>query len=428
MKRIALSILFLATSGALFSQLGGLRNKVNQKVNQKVDQQVDKQIDKAIDGPKKDKSKSGDNQTSSGEENSSSGQAGTETPASGGASKAATPAFASYSKFDFLPGEKVIAFDDFATDNIGDFPAKWNTDGSGEVVTVNTMPGKWFAMGQNGYYRPEYITNSLPDNFTVEFDLAMMEENNSGGFYVQLGNAKQATGLYPDGSGISVEFITSGDNYIVFTNWCYLDDCKGTTAISNTNNYHFGDKGEKMRVSIWRQKQRVRVYVNDTKLFDLPRALDASIPINCLSFRSAVHETSKYAFITNLRVAAGAPDTRNKLISEGKFVTSGILFDVGSDKIRPESYGIIKDIANVLKENADVKVKIVGHTDSDGDDAKNMDLSAKRAAAVKVTLSKEFGVEENRMQTEGKGETQPTVPNTTPEGKANNRRVEFIKL
>jgi outer membrane protein OmpA-like peptidoglycan-associated protein len=163
-------------------------------------------------------------------------------------------------------------------------------------------------------------------------------------------------------------------------------------------------------------------------VYDLPKALDATLPMNCLNFKTATSESSKYAFVSNIRVAAGAPDTRNKLITEGKFVTSGILFDAGSDKIRPESFGVLKDIANVLKENADVKVKIVGHTDSDGDDAKNMELSGKRAASVKASLNKEFGIDESRMQTEGKGETKPITPNTTPEGKANNRRVEFLKL
>ena len=82
----------------------------------------------------------------------------------------------------------------------------------------------------------------------------------------------------------------------------------------------------------------------------------------------------------------------------------------------------------MLKENAAVKVKIVGHTDSDGDNAANLGLSKKRAEAVKDMLSKEFGIDESRMETEGKGETQPAAQNTTTEGKAQNRRVEFIKL
>jgi outer membrane protein OmpA-like peptidoglycan-associated protein len=104
------------------------------------------------------------------------------------------------------------------------------------------------------------------------------------------------------------------------------------------------------------------------------------------------------------------------------------LFDVNSDKIKSASYGTLKEIATVLNENADVKVKIVGHTDSDGDDAKNLELSKKRAAAVKAALSAEFGIDASRMETTGMGETKPAGDNKTAEGKAQNRRVEFVKL
>ena len=132
--------------------------------------------------------------------------------------------------------------------------------------------------------------------------------------------------------------------------------------------------------------------------------------------------------IGNIKFSAGAPDTRNKLITEGKFVTRGILFDVNSDKIKPESFGTLKDIAGVLTENPSVKVNIVGHTDADGKDADNLILSKRRAESVKANLVKNFGIDAARLETDGKGASQPVDKNTTPEGKANNRRVEFIKL
>lgn len=106
----------------------------------------------------------------------------------------------------------------------------------------------------------------------------------------------------------------------------------------------------------------------------------------------------------------------------------GILFDVNSEKIKPESFGTLKEIAAVLKENSSVRVTIIGHTDADGDAKKNLDLSKRRAASVKNSLAKDFGIDAGRMQTGGKGASVPASPNTTAEGKANNRRVEFIKL
>ena len=140
------------------------------------------------------------------------------------------------------------------------------------------------------------------------------------------------------------------------------------------------------------------------------------------------HKPDDRFLFSNIRLAVGAPDTRNRLITEGKFVTRGILFDVNSEKIKPESYGVLKEISTVLNENPDVKVKIVGHTDADGDDNSNMDLSKRRAEAVKASLVKDFGINMGRLESDGKGETQPMDKNTTAEGKANNRRVEFIKL
>ncbi|MFA7583442.1 MAG: OmpA family protein, partial [Proteiniphilum sp.] len=68
-----------------------------------------------------------------------------------------------------------------------------------------------------------------------------------------------------------------------------------------------------------------------------------------------------------------------------------------------------------------------GHTDSDGDDTKNMELSRRRAAAVKSELVSTFGIDASRMDTEGAGESKPIVANDTPANKAQNRRVEFVK-
>jgi outer membrane protein OmpA-like peptidoglycan-associated protein len=119
---------------------------------------------------------------------------------------------------------------------------------------------------------------------------------------------------------------------------------------------------------------------------------------------------------------------RSKLITEGKLVSYGIYFDVNKDVVRSESFGTIKQIADVLKENADVKIKIVGHTDSDGDDKSNLDLSKRRAASVKSVLVKEFGIDASRIETDGKGENEPVAKNDSVINKALNRRVEFIKL
>jgi OmpA-OmpF porin, OOP family len=132
--------------------------------------------------------------------------------------------------------------------------------------------------------------------------------------------------------------------------------------------------------------------------------------------------------VSNIRIAAGAPDIRNKLLTEGKIISYGIYFDVNKDEVKPQSYGSLKEIATVLNENSSVRIKVVGHTDADGTDEANLNLSQRRAAAVKNELVKTFGIEASRIETDGKGEMQPVAANDTPSNKALNRRVEFIKL
>ena len=202
---------------------------------------------------------------------------------------------------------------------------------------------------------------------------------------------------------------------------------------SEPKNYDDLDKyyGQPVHVSIQVQKQRFRMWMNETKLFDVPKGVDTSYKMNQLFFKvgqTNYSEEQYGVYITNIKTAAGLPDTRHKLIEEGKFSTTGILFNINSAKIKEESYGVVKEIATVLKENPSVKIKIIGHTSSDGDDAANMELSKQRAVAVKEYLAREFSIDATRMETEGKGETKPVGDNKTKEGRAQNRRVEFVKL
>jgi outer membrane protein OmpA-like peptidoglycan-associated protein len=189
--------------------------------------------------------------------------------------------------------------------------------------------------------------------------------------------------------------------------------------------------GKPVHVAIQVQKERFRMWINEEKLFDVPKGVPAGTTMNQLYFEvgNTNYKEEQYAiYVSNIKVATGKPDTRHKLIEEGKFSTTGILFDFQSAVIKPESYAVVKDIASVLKENPSIRVKVTGHTSSDGDDNANMELSKKRAAAVKDLLVSEFGLDAARLESEGKGETQPVADNKTKEGKVLNRRVEFIKL
>ncbi len=344
----------------------------------------------------------------------------------------------SYSKFDFIPGEKLVFFDDFSQDNIGDFPGKWNTNGKGEVVTNNRYPGKWLKMRNSTTYLPGIASTKFPENYTLEYDMIANGEDRTGTFSIELTTLKNKNQV-PDASdatnntGISLHMELSADgtirylvNSVVNTDGTPTDGGANTDLNDNTIQ---GKAGDKFHVSINVNKQRLRFYLNETKVLDLPN----TIPIgnyNAIIFRmwGWVEDHPFDALLSNIRYAEGSTDLRSKLMTDGKLVTHGILFDVNADKIKPESFGTLKEIAQVLKDNPAVKVKITGHTDSDGADAANLDLSKRRATAVKNSLSRDFGIDASRMETDGKGASQPVSPNSSAEGKANNRRVEFIKL
>lgn len=343
------------------------------------------------------------------------------------------------SKYDFVPGEKVIAFEDFNAEAVGDFPTRWNTNASAEVVTLNNKEGKWLKMNKQGVFHPEFI-KAFPENFTLEFDLGVPNNYSfhSSNFIMNLGQLGADDnfadfGFYINWKGLPAMQMTlhpsSGDAYLNGHSSIIAGKDGNHTINNHVDTKQWNNTNKSFaHVSLWRQNQRLRVYVNGEKIWDLPRAFDPAGKYNTLTFAFDDFRENDYYVLGNIRLAIGAPDTRNKLITEGKFVTSGILFDVNSDKVKPESYGVIKEIGTVLKENAAVKVKIVGHTDSDGDDAKNLDLSKRRAAAVKNMLTSEFGIDASRMTTDGLGETKPVADNGKPEGKAQNRRVEFIKM
>jgi outer membrane protein OmpA-like peptidoglycan-associated protein len=341
----------------------------------------------------------------------------------------AAPSFQTYSKFDFVPGEKIVAVEDFTQDAIGDFPEKWNTDASGEVVTIGGQPGRWLKLTRAGFFTPEFITD-LPENVTVEFDLVVPPTADPGialtTVLVQLNNLKRPQDWQTDPNSFQLQAHPSASAAGSSSMTLRQD---GTNVASNTTNVKAltASKGRPVHLALWRQRQRVRVYINEEKVWDAPRAVLASVTFNSIVFFVGGGCGNCEYYLSNLRVATGAPDTRNKILTEGKWVSHGILFDVNSDRLKPESYGSLKEIAGVMTENADLKVQIVGHTDSDGDETANLDLSRRRAASVKTALATEFKIDAGRMDTDGKGESQPVDKNDNPAGKANNRRVEFIK-
>lgn len=329
------------------------------------------------------------------------------------------------SKFDFIPGEKVIFYDDFSAESVGDFPVQWLTNGSGEIVTSAKFEGRWFQITKTGYYIPE-AKELNTENYTIEFDLVVL--NNEGGasspsstvdlFLLSGELSSPMGGSQPGQAGFRIHSeydIFSWNNWSEALEW-QGDEGQVACTFKASQKYH---------MALWVQKQRVRVYANDQKILDLPRGLQPNYTYNIFRIEDNSDETTP--LISNFRIATGLPDTRNKLITEGKLISYGIYFDVNSDKVKPESNATLKEISQVLKDNPAVKITIVGHTDSDGETALNLALSKRRALSVKKELNAAFGIETSRLETDGKGEGLPLAANDNALNKAKNRRVEFIK-
>lgn len=396
-----------------------IENKVNSRVNNKIDRGIDKgldEIEKGIKGEKKpdEKPKTESKTPASG--------SGDDVKNKGKEPGSDNPSLQSFSKYDFVPGDKVLLYEDFSQDAVGDFPALWTTNKSGEINTLNIAGGNWLNLnateGNWWFLKPI----EFPQNFIVEFDVVPKK---AGGRYAV------GVALYGENSFKEMSDPNSCKTGLVVAVSKYGWETEGLKAgqqkISGTSSLSPVKEEKVNHVIIWVQNRRVRIYHAGEKVLDMPTNLYEGSKFTRLAF-SLYRGASCSSYVSNIKITSAAPDIRNKLLTEGKLVTYGIYFDVNKDIVKPESYGTLKEISKILNEVPDVKVKIVGHTDADGQDATNLDLSKRRAASVKNELVKNFGVNGDRLLTDGFGESQPIAPNDTPANKALNRRVEFIKM
>jgi OmpA-OmpF porin, OOP family len=409
---------FFMSSGIAYSQFNigrRIENAAKSRVNNKIDQGINKGLNSIEESVTKKKTNKADSIKAAEAQKNSNKQSN---------SVSNNPSLQSYSKYDFIAGDKVLFFEDFSQDAVGDFPALWTTDVAGEVNTLNIAPGNWFNLKstEGTYWFMKDI--DIPKNFILEMDIVPKKEApRIAADIVIFGESSHSEMDKAGDPGTCGLHVTIEKNI-----WETKGYKKGVTEKltgSSTNNLVVPEKVN--HVILWVQNRRVRIYHQGSKVLDVPTNIYEGSKFSRLCFKLS-RGASSGSYISNIKITTAAPDTRNKLLTEGKLVTYGIYFDVNKDVVKPESYGTLKDIAQVLNEVPDVKVKIVGHTDSDGADAANLDLSKRRAAAVKAELAKSFGVNADRLVTDGMGEKQPVAPNDTPVNKAMNRRVEFIKL
>jgi OOP family OmpA-OmpF porin len=332
-----------------------------------------------------------------------------------------------FSKYDFIPGDKVIFFDDFSDTDVGEFPRKWTLEGpkeagnnSVEVVEyqekrfLRSAPGTK-ERGQNS--ATQYIRlnkkGDLPEKFTVEFDAILGDNTGAQGYGY---GKKEYTLLLPKGD----KFYWRGDE----KGFYYFAQDKANSKNTSTELKILDNKVHHISVSV--NGTFVKGYVDNLRVINDPDGIER--PISRVGvYMNPWNGSSDNLMFTNFRLAEGGKTIKSALDTDGKIVTHGILFDTGKDIIKPESLPTLKSILAILNDSPGLNFSIEGHTDNQGNQAINQPLSEKRAAAVRTWLIAK-GIVPERLKTKGFGDTKPMDSNTTPEGRANNRRVEFVKF
>lgn len=418
------SITFLFAFTLVFSALCSLGQVKNvqeeaerqgtRRINRKIDKGIDKGFDKIEEGiggifgkkNKKNKNVATDNRPSENQSqttHNSSNAVDNET-------SNAPELNVQWSKFDFVPGDEVIFEDgpDIMEEN-GEFPSRWDLhQGQVEIMMVNGENVIGFIDG-NPEILP-YLKNSgddyLPEIFTVEFDIYRPARGNRFSLYLY----DRKNQKYFEGAEIEIN----------------LERADVAGIVSEYESGKSNDQGNWMHISLAYTKGKLKVYIDENRLINIPRYNGNP---SGLSFQAywADAADNKTWYMKNVRIAKGGVKYYDRVLSEGKIVCNGIRFDINKASLKPESMGPINKIFKLMQKQPDLKFSVEGHTDADGDEAKNKTLSEQRAKAVTDKLIA-MGISADRLTSKGFGESVPIDNNNTPEGKANNRRVEFVKF
>lgn len=327
-----------------------------------------------------------------------------------------------WSKYNFVPGDEIIFYDDLTNEESGEFPSRWdliNGNAENASLTEENVINMFHKTKINPLMDEEKY---LPEVFTIEFDAFFKRIH--GPTYQDYN-----VSLWPGSKGYGY----SEDKKYYCGNITLNMHGASMNCTDNGNNKEFSSYNKSIVVGVgepvWRHiaiafnKRSLKVFIDENRVLNIPN----------LKYKPEAFAIEAFAYyselsaIKNIRIAKGGKKLYDRVMEDGKFVTRGILFDINKAIIKKESYGVLNKVAKMMKEHTDLNFTIQGHTDSDGEEDYNLDLSSKRAIAVKAALQ-EMGISKDRLQTEGKGESVPNSENNTPEGKANNRRVEFIKV
>ena len=426
MKKVLLLVSFfllIATQAEAQSWLEKVGKKVEnaakrtieRKAEQKTEEAVDKAVDKATDKDTYKGSSKGKNSETTEWTEMEPG----ETERADKKQDKLRPEM-TYAKSDFVPGDEIFFDDDLVDEQMGEFPSQWDLlEGSVDVAAIEGV--KAIAFEPGGFIAPlmKDMADYLPEVFTLEFDFWINDKEGTLDQEYKLFFSDDKT-YHPSDRLIQLKFgnVSRQKGAMAWTYKTPSDESRDGEGVFEIKEHAWH------HLSLSFNKRAFKAYVNGTRIANIPNAAAPKTFAVYASDWGGI--TPGTIAITNIRMAKGAVPLYDRMLTEGKFISYGITFDVAKATIKPESYSELNRIVTLMKENPDLKFSVEGHTDSTGSAASNQTLSEQRSQAVLDKLAG-MGIDESRLSASGKGQTSPIADNATDEGRAKNRRVEFVK-
>jgi OOP family OmpA-OmpF porin len=390
----ALAFFVIDASTPAGAGIGSLTDKLKKKAKEKAEEKVEK----TLEGSPED--------TTEAEEEA----AEVAQPGETGGGTAASEDMTLYTKYDFIPGDRVIFYDDLSGEEIGEFPSRWKlVQGVFEIVKQGGR--KYIMCTDTGYIIPKMASGPLPPKYTLEMELYSNGPKHDGHwFYIQWLDAEDR---------IIAEFAFKDSRQTSLT---VLDKTLASKSLASKvpAGIH--------TMRIMATTSTIKCYLDNVRVANVPKVEGFEPVLFRVRMDPWENQPGNPMLLASFRFAEGGKTLKEQLDETGRIITHGILFDSGSDRIKAESYKTLAGIGELLTENPGLRLSIEGHTDSEGAEDYNMDLSERRAVSVRTYLMDTYKVDGNRLESRGWGETKPLDTNNTPEGMANNRRVELVKI
>jgi len=375
--------------------------KIGKKIQKRSDRKVDKTIDKGLDEVEdeidgKNKKESPNDQKD-----------GKNVQNQGTTDKTVLKP---WSKFDFVPGDVILFEDLLENEENGEFPSKWDIY-AGNVENAIFNGENVINYQENAAIVPliDKKGDYLPEKFTIEFDIYFTSLNTH--YRVFFYDKVAENGRLPEQLNDLREMTIRHNNV-------RLGNFSGTVDGSK-----YTDMPLWRHVAISFNIRSLKVYLDENRLINVPnlKADPKGLTID------AYKRLDDPVLLKNVKIAEGAKKLYDRILTDGKIITTGIKFDSGKSSLKAESMGTINEIYQIMKDYPELKFSVEGHTDNVGADEFNLTLSKQRAETVKDQLIS-MGIAPERLQSNGFGESKPLHDNSEDAGRANNRRVEFVKI